>query len=124
MSALAAATRRSAAAMSGRRCSSSEGGRWEWRAIRRERLVGNVEGGCGLADEDGDGVFVLRALDAEVDELGARLFELRLGLGDIALGAETTLEPNLGEIECLGVCVSLWHAATGPVDQCRAVGSR
>ena len=70
-----------------------------------ERLVGNVEGGCGLADEDGDGVFVLRALDAEVDELRARLFQLRLRLGDIALGAESALEADLREIECLGVCV-------------------
>jgi len=38
-----------------------------------------------FADQDRDGVLILRALDAEVDKLRARLFQLRLGLGDIAL---------------------------------------
>ena len=106
MSALAAATRRSAAAMSGRRCSSSDGTPVGMAGgSPASGFSANVEAGCGLADEHGDGVLVLRALHAEVDELRARLFQLRLRLGDIALGAEAALEPDLGKMQCLGVRV-------------------
>ncbi len=67
--------------------------------------LGNAERGCRLSDQHGDGVLILRALDAEVDELGARLFELRLCLGDIALCTETALEANLRKLQRLRVCV-------------------
>ena len=83
-----------------RRKAGGDGGR-----IAGEWLLGDVEGGCGFADQDGDGVLILRAVHAKIDKLCAGFFELRLGLGDIALGAEAALEANLREVERLGVGV-------------------
>ena len=60
-----------------------------------EGLLGDVEPGCGLADEDGDCVFVLRALLAQVDQLRARLFELRLRLLHIDLGDQAAFAEGL-----------------------------
>ena len=82
MRSLASAARRSAEAMSGRRSSSCDG--------RPAGMTGGVgagaeasgsgERGGRLADEDGDGVLVLGALDGDVGGLDACGFELGLRL--------------------------------------------
>src|SRR6185437_1771980 len=56
--------------------------------------------GC-RSDEHRDGVLILRALHAEIDKLGARTFELRLRLRDIALGCQAAFEAGVRKVERL-----------------------
>ena len=56
------------------------------------------DGGC-LTDEDGDGVLVLRALDADVGGLDERGLELGLRLGDVALDGDAAIVAIGGDTE-------------------------
>ena len=58
-----------------------------------------VSDGGGLADEDGDGVLVLRALDADVGGFDARGVELGLRLGDVALDGDASVVAVGGDAE-------------------------
>ena len=97
MPALAAATRRSAAATSGRRSSSCEGTPIARRAgVKRLAAAGLEAEGAGLAaDEHGDGVLVLGAAQAGVFGLGAGGLELRLGLLHVGNGRGAALDRDI-----------------------------
>ena len=80
--AFAAATARSAAAMSGRRCSSADGttSGTAGHASRSTAPTGDVELGRRLADQHRDRVLEPRALADHRDEVRLRRLELRLRL--------------------------------------------
>ena len=99
--ALAAAVRRSAAAMSGRRWRSCEGtprgtlGSGEIHRVAK----GNAEVGKFAVGDGADGVLVLGARYADVDELGAHGFKLRVGLCYVHIGGYSAGKTALGEVE-------------------------
>ncbi len=101
---LASAVRRSAAAMSGRRCEQLGGkaGRdWRRRGAERQRRGRQSERGGRLADEDGDGVFKLRARDGDVGGLDLGVLQLGLGLGEVGLGGDAADEAVVGDADGL-----------------------
>ena len=55
----------------------------------------------GLADQHGDGMFQLCALDAEVGQLRLRIVELGLGLRHVAIGGDAAGVAVAGEGEQL-----------------------
>ena len=62
---------------------------------------GDGELGGRLADQDGDGMFELGALDSEVDQLRLRGVELGLGLRHVAIGGDAAGEAVAREREKL-----------------------
>ena len=100
---LAAAMRRSFAAISGRRSSKAAGitpgisgitcEAWHQRKRRQSKL------GRRLADQHRDGMFILRSLDFDVGALHPGLVELRSGFCHIGLGRRAALEAILGELQ-------------------------
>ena len=104
--ALAAAARRSAAAMSGRRSRSCEGHQREFAAAADRRSVerrgGMLKVGQLVVGDGADGVLELGAGHADVDELGAYGVELGLGLGYVGFRADAAGETALGEVELVG----------------------
>jgi hypothetical protein len=107
---LAAAARRSAAAMSGRRCSSTDGtptGTRGW--VERHLSRRQAEARGRLADQGGDGVLVERALGGGVGKLGLGRRQLGLGPADIEAGRRAAAVANLGQVEgpLVGVTVSV-----------------
>ncbi len=98
--ALAAAIARSAAAISGRRSSSSEGTLAGMSGIAIvEMLGGERKLRRRLADEYRDRVFELRALHADVDRLRLRALQLRLRLHDIDVRRDTRVIAVARELE-------------------------
>ena len=97
--ALAAAARRSAAAMSGRRSSSCEGTPRGTLGREIERRGRNAEAGEFEVGDGADGVLKLGAGHADVDELGAHGFKLGAGLGDVGFGGDSAGKAALGQVE-------------------------
>ncbi len=98
--ALAAAVRRSAAAMSGRRSSSCEGTPSGTLGSARSSGEGGMLKPDKIVVGDGaDGVLVLRARHAHVDKLRAHGFKLRLRLGHVHLGGHAAGKAALGQVE-------------------------
>ena len=88
MFAFAAATARSAAAMSGRRCSSSDGTTSGTGGTAMFQSAGaSVNAAGALADQHRDRVLELRALAVIADRVGARARELGLGLQHVGCAA-------------------------------------
>ncbi len=93
-----------AAAMSGRRSSSSDGrptGISGGRAC--SGAIGKSEGVRRLSNEDGDGVLVLGTDDSDIAGLNAGGLKLRLGLIDVGLAGDAALEAVGGDAEGLFV---------------------
>ena len=120
MPALVAATMRSAAATSGRRCSKVDGtlagtfGIWKSTAAD-----GNAKIGSGRAHQAGDGMFQQRAPRQHIGQLRLRVRELRLRPPDIQARGNAFVVPVVGEVERLAVdrrCIAQqsWPAASSP----------
>ena len=100
--ALAAATRRSAAAMSGLRSRSSDGrptGTAGGTGLNGAAAREKVEGGFPMRSRYG--VLQLRPLHAQVDQLGLGGLQLGLGLEDIGLSRHTAAIAVLGQLQRL-----------------------
>ena len=66
-----------------------------------ERRGRNAEAGEIEVGDGADGVFVLGAGHADVDELGAHGFKLGAGLGHVGFGADAAGQEALGEVELM-----------------------
>ena len=99
---LAAAARRSAWAMSGRRSSNCEGTpSGIFGSVKIEGRRRNAEVGQVVIGESADGVLELRASHTEVDELRADRFKLSLRLRDVYLGGDAAVKAPLREVELM-----------------------
>ena len=104
---LAAATARSMPATSGRRSISVDGRPAESPAVAWSPAWAGSTARRRLADEGRDGVFELRAPDADVDELRAGRLQLCFGLCDIGARRDAGGEPILGQLQRLSNSVTV-----------------
>ena len=100
----ASAIRRSTAAISGRRSRSCDGSPTGNHGRLQVQRIGRQAELCRrFPQQDGDGVFVLRALDPNVRVGYARGIELSLRLGHVGFGRGAALIAGGGEPQRFGV---------------------